>query len=529
MLELTFLKEMLVLSIIMRHYQKINLKICEISKKGVKFEMFFLILRIIGKKFQLANFQWFMMRWRFTFWVWVIGVWFTFPLVVVAQAPQAPNETVALQSFLKAESMRRTKRYIEAVFEYDKALSADPQNFKFAYAKGQCYFMLRDADNAIASLQKTVEIKKDFMPAYTLMAQCYKIQKKYENVVKTLDDAFKYEPDVQKKLKYKLTILNTLVRNGEYAKAKQHIADAKKLSPSDPDVLFYEAKSSNELGDYQTAKAAMLTATRQLETKEPKYASRFYYELGYAFYKMGQYDLAFESWQNANYGYFKNLIARFDPKNYFATAQSYYKVYDFAQAKEYLQLTLKMQHNYSQAHLMMAEISKKETNRHDAALVHYLEAVKNETNINNQYEMYKAITTSQMDAGKFGDAIAYSKDALKIKPTDYQMMFVQAMANYRLKNYQEAINLLEIITAAAGLDFETRALYHFGLATVRKSMNQLDKAKEAFKKADYGSFSRAAQMELDKLNPKKAEEEKSQVDEQFDLGGNPETTATAGN
>lgn len=498
------------------------------SKKGLIFEIIFESLRITRIQYviRFSNdlFSEIIMRWRFTFWVLFVGFCFTltFPFVVVAQAP---NETVALQSFLRAEGMKRTKRYIEALFEYDKAITADPQNFKFVYSKGQCYYMLRDAENAITTLKKTVEIKKDFIPAYTLMAQCYKTQKKYDNVVQTLDDAFKYEPDVQKKLKYKLTILNTLVRNGDYGKAKIHIADAKKLSPTDPDVLFYEAKSSNELGDYNAAKAAMLTATRQLTTKEPKYASRFYYELGYAFYKLGQYDLAFESWQSANYGYFKNLIARFDPKNYFATAQCYYRVYDFAQAKEYLQLTLKMQHNYSQAHLMMAEISKKETNRHDAALVHYLEAVKNETSVNNQYEMYKSITTSQMDAGKFGDAIVYAKEALKIKPTDYQMMFVQAMANYRLKNYPEAINLLETITIASGLDFETRALYYFGLATVRKSMAQLDKAKECFKKADYGSFSRAAQMELDKITPKKPEEEKSQVDEQFDLGGSENVAA----
>jgi hypothetical protein len=62
-------------------------------------------------------------------------------------------------------------------------------------------------------------------------------------------------------------------------------------------------------------------------------------------------------------------------------------------------------------------------------------------------------------------------------------------------------------------------MYYFALATTRKAMGQVDKAKEALKKADYGSFSRAAQMELDKISPKKPEEEKSQVDESFDLGG----------
>jgi tetratricopeptide (TPR) repeat protein len=272
----------------------------------------------------------------------------------------------------------------------------------------------------------------------------------------------------------------------------------------------------------------MLTATRQLTNKEPKYAARFYYELGYAMYKLGNYDMAFEAWQNANYGYYKNLINKFDPKNYFATAQSYYKVYEYGQAKEYLQLTLKMQHNFAQAHVLMAEISKKENNRHDEALVHYLEAVKNEQNSNTQFEMYKTITQGEMDAGKFGDAITYSKEALKIKPTEYSMMFLQAMAYYRLKNYTETVNILEVIVGIAGLDFETRAMYYFALATVRKAMGQNDKAKEAFKKADYGTFSRAAQMEWDKLNPKKPEEEKSQVDDEFDVGKEGETTTTGG-
>ena len=465
------------------------------------------------------------MKKSFIILVLLYAVFYAFPLHVIAQGN---SEELALQAFVKAENMRRTKRYIEALFEYDKAILGDPKNFKFVFSKGQCYFMLRDADNAITTLQKTVEIKKDFIPAYTLMAQCYKSQKKYEDLVKTLDNAFKYETDVQRKLKYKLTILNTLVRNGEYAKAKLHLADAKKLSASDPDILFYEAKSSNELGDYNTAKQAMLTATRQMTSKEPKYVARFYYELGYSLYKLGNYELAFEAWQNANYGYYKNLISKFDPKNYYSTAQAFYKVYEYGQSKEYLLLTLKMQHNYSQAHILMAEITKKENNRHDAALVHYLEAVKNEQNTNTQYEMYKNITQGEMDAGKFGDAITYAKEALKIKPTDYNMMFLQAMAYYRLKNYQESVHILENITITAGLDFETRAMFYFALATVRKAMGQVDKAKEAFKKADFGTFSRAAQMEWDKISPKKPEEEKSQVDESFDIGKDAETTSSGG-
>jgi tetratricopeptide (TPR) repeat protein len=465
------------------------------------------------------------MRRNFIFLALLFIVCYAFSLPSLAQGNQ---EELALQAFIKAENMRRTKRYIEALFEYDKAIVGDPKNFKFVFSKGQCYFMLRDADNTISTLKKTVEIKKDFIPAYTLMAQCYKAQKKYEDLVKALDNAFQYETDVQKKLKYKLTILNTLVRNGEYAKAKLHLADAKKLSSSDPDILFYEAKSSNELGDYASAKQAMLTATRQLTSKEPKYVSRFYYELGYSLYKLGSYDLAFEAWQNANYGYYKNLIGKFDPKNYYSTAQAYYKVYEYGQAKEYLQLTLKMQHNFAQAHILMAEISKKENNRHDEALVHYLEAVKNEQNSNTLYEMYKNITQGEMDAGKFGDAITYAKEALKIKPTDYNMMFLQAMAYYRLKNYQESVHILESITIIAGLDFESRAMYYFALATVRKAMGQIDKAKDAFKKADYGTFSRAAQMEWDKISPKKPEEEKSQVEEQFDIGKEAETSNTGG-
>jgi tetratricopeptide (TPR) repeat protein len=433
---------------------------------------------------------------------------------------QGNTDEVALQAYIKAENMRRTKRYIEALFEYDKAITADPKNFKFVFSKAQCYYMLRDAEGAITNLQKTIAIKNDFIPAYTLMAQCYKVKKKPLDLVQSLDNAFKYETDVAKKLKYKSVIINTLIRAEEYAKAKIHLADAKKLSVSDPDILFYEAKASNELGDYNTAKLAMMTATRQLTVKDPKYVARFYYELGYAHYKLGSYDLAFDAWQYANYGYYKNLISRFDPKNYFASAQAYYKVYEFGQAKEYLQLTLKMQHNFAQAHILMAEIAKKENNRHDAALVHYLEAVKNEQNSNTQYEMYRNITQGEMDAGKFGDAITYAKEALKIKPTDYSMMFLQAMAYYRLKNYQETINILETISIIPGLDFETRALYYFALATTRKAMGQIDKAKEAFKKADYGTFARAAQMELDKITPKKPEEEKSQVEETaLDIGG----------
>ncbi|MCU0450217.1 MAG: tetratricopeptide repeat protein [Bernardetiaceae bacterium] len=439
--------------------------------------------------------------------------------VSLAQTPDADGK--AMDHFVRAESLRKSKRFIEAIAEYEKAISMDPNNFKYSFSRGVCYYMIKDADNAINSLQQSIGQKPDYVMSHALLAECYKAQKKYDEVVRSLDAAFKYDADTRKKLDYKRDIVKILVRNKEYARAKPHIMQAKAIAPSDPVILFMDGKVNNQLGDYKTARESLNRGITELASADPKEKAKYYYELGYAYYRLGQFENAWDTWKNANIPPFKNKIARYDPKVYLSNAICYYKVYDFAKARENAEIALKMQPNLSQAYMVMAEVDQKET-KQEAAIANYNKALAVEADPARKAEIYKSMAYVLMQSGRFNDAVNASVNSLKNNPSDYNLHFLQAGAYFRMKNYAEAARVVEALLGNPALDNESKAQFNFALANVYRLGNQMDKAKAAYKRAEVGSFARTAQLELAALEGKDVNEE---TDEEPD-GKKPVTLPT---
>jgi tetratricopeptide (TPR) repeat protein len=425
-------------------------------------------------------------------------------------APNTDMDGKALDHFVRAENLRRSKRFIEAIDEYDKAIVADANNFKFTFSKGICYFMVKDAVNCINSLQQSVVLKQDYVASHVLLAQCYRTQKKYDEMIRALDNAFKYDADLRKKSEYKTEIIQTLVRNKEYAKAKPHILQAKSVAPSDAVVLFYEGKVANELGDYKTAKESLIKAMTELPN-DPKVRAKYWYELGYAYYRLNQFDNAWDTWKNvANYGPFKMKIARYDPKVYLNNALCYFKIYDYAKAKENASIALKMQPNLSQAYVLMAEAERKEA-KHETAIGSYTKAISVENDPARKAEIHKSLAYALMESQRFGEVINAAMQSLKTNPGDYNLHFLQAAAHYRMKNYLEAAKVIENLLGNPALDPESRGQFNFALGVIYKLTNQSDKAKVAFKRAELGSFARSAQLELATLEGHAIEDEEPEA------------------
>lgn len=408
---------------------------------------------------------------------------------------QTDGEFSALEYYAKAEKMRAGKRFIEAIEMYDRAIGLDDKNFKYYHSKALCYYGLKDLENTVQTIEKCLQIKKDFIPGWLLLAQCHKLAQKHNEYIIALDNAFKYETDLAKKVDYKTNIVIALLRNKEYARAKPHVLQARALAPSEANLMYFEGKIHNELNDFRAAKEILNKLISTLTEKDPKITAKYYYEMGYACYKLGQFELAFDYWKNAEYGNFKNWVARYNPRTYLATALCYFKMYEFAKAKENLDIAIKIQPNLTAAYMLQAEIAKKEL-KQDAVIAAYQQALLNETEPSKKGEICKALAHALMESQRFTDVINITSQGLKHTPGDYQMLFLQAMAYYRAKQYVESLKVLEIILGHQGLDAENRALVNFAMATIYRLTNQPEKAKSAYKKAEVGSFARTVQMEL---------------------------------
>lgn len=70
--------------------------------------------------------------------------------------------------------------YHEAVLNFDKAIAANPANFKVYTAKGIALCFAEDYKGGMVLIQKTLDMKPDYVPACYDMAMAYKLQNDYD-------------------------------------------------------------------------------------------------------------------------------------------------------------------------------------------------------------------------------------------------------------------------------------------------------------------------------------------------------------
>lgn len=105
-----------------------------------------------------------------------------------AKLPTAAPATVvdpvkaaeAEQWFAQGLQFYEQGQYKEAVKSLDKAIAADPSNYKVYTAKGIALAFQGDYPAGIALIEKTLQLKPDYVPAFYDMAMAYKLQKKYD-------------------------------------------------------------------------------------------------------------------------------------------------------------------------------------------------------------------------------------------------------------------------------------------------------------------------------------------------------------
>lgn len=413
-----------------------------------------------------------------------------------------------MQIYARAEHLRKSNNFIAAIDEYDRAIALEPGNPRFSFSKGMCYLTLKEYDNAILAYEETAKLKQDFVPAYTMMARCYQNLERHIKVEETLDRAFQYEKDSKKRVGYKETIIKILLQRENYDRALRHINDVKILDGNNNSILYYEAVIQNAKGNYNAAKQAMLKATSSIGSKEKKVVAKFYYELGYAFNKLGDYEKSREAFKYANFGPFAAKIAKLSPKYYMSAAVAYLQIKDYERAKALLKTALSMQNDYAQAYVMLGNIAKIETDQ-DKAIEKFTKAITIEKDQKSLLKIKYSLAELYLDNGRFQDAIKMVNNYLALDTKNYNVTFIKAVAHMKLKEYNEAIDSFQKLIDYQGLDIAQKTKFEFALGILYKEIKNYDLAKKSLKKSSYGGFKSVSMMAMEEI----AEEEKSKEEQ----------------
>lgn len=403
-----------------------------------------------------------------------------------------------------AENFRKQNKCSDAIQQYNEAIRLEPTNYKYYFQRGKCEYRLRDVEAAIQSFRSTVDYEPNFTPAYSLLAKIYKTQKDYDNALYYYEQAARYEGNTKRKVQYQLLLVNLLLKEDRVYDAKRHIDEARRLDPTNPNILYYSGEIDSQEGRWSEAREAYETAlgSDALRSAPPAELAKYYYGLGLCLSNLGDAAGAQRAWTKANFGPYKQLIQQQMLKTnhvyYYKIAVSYYLNGEYREAETYISKALELQNNFSSAIILKGRIAQKEGNIRQA--VQYFEqAIQNERDDGRKLKMYAMIANLQLSNDDAYGALNSINQALQINPSGNAMLIaMKAKAEYSSGRYNEAITSLETLLAA-GMDTKSKAKYSFMLGMAAKRVSDYEKAKMAFKNAMYGPYKPAAKIELDKL------------------------------
>jgi tetratricopeptide (TPR) repeat protein len=109
--------------------------------------------------------------------------------ITAGQSLLLPQNTPMVEPAKEAESEKYFQlglkayeqyKYQEAASNYDKAIAANPANYKVYTAKGIDLCFEEDYQGGMALIQKTLAMNPDYVPAFYDMAMAYKLQHQYD-------------------------------------------------------------------------------------------------------------------------------------------------------------------------------------------------------------------------------------------------------------------------------------------------------------------------------------------------------------
>lgn len=96
--------------------------------------------------------------------------------------------------FARGLKLYEQYHYREAITSFDKAIAADPGNFKVYTAKGIALCFEGDYQGGMALIQKTLDINPGYVPAFYDMAMAYKLQDNYDQSLYWFEKTIQGDP-----------------------------------------------------------------------------------------------------------------------------------------------------------------------------------------------------------------------------------------------------------------------------------------------------------------------------------------------
>jgi tetratricopeptide (TPR) repeat protein len=183
----------------------------------------------------------------------------------------------------------RQEQYGEALSQLNRALALDNRNVQVYVQLGELYYRMDQYDKGLQQFRKAQSLKADSAEAYYGVGICQTKLGQTHEAIQALGQALALKPGMLAAL---VDLGTAYFDQGNYDLAIQYYQRATATKPDDVRILFNLGSAYLKKDDFDQAVNAYL----QVVKMDPKVGDA-HHGLAYAFYRLGQYDLA---WSHIN-------------------------------------------------------------------------------------------------------------------------------------------------------------------------------------------------------------------------------------
>lgn len=187
------------------------------------------------------------------------------------------------------------------------------------------------------------------------------------------------------------------------------------------------------------------------------------------------------------------------PQYYYNLGYAYFFLYDFDKSMRYLRTALTIKPDYSSAQIFLNKVEDQNTDKSDA-IYHIKKKIELSKELSHDAVYYYDLTRLYVYEKRYNEAIKVADSCLRLEPTRQEVYFLEAIANYKTVRDKEGVVIIQkALKKFPNLKNEDRSKYYFLLGLFYKRIKNYGEAQKAFEQAERGIFEDAAHWELSKL------------------------------
>jgi tetratricopeptide (TPR) repeat protein len=109
--------------------------------------------------------------------------------------PKKSDNSQASEHLKKGGDLFRLGQFAEAITEYTEALRFLPNDNVLYYNRGFCYLQTNNEDAALQDFNKSIGLKRDYIPAYFKITTIYANRGMYDEAINSMNSALNIKPD----------------------------------------------------------------------------------------------------------------------------------------------------------------------------------------------------------------------------------------------------------------------------------------------------------------------------------------------